>query len=177
MTKTKPILIIAMGVSGCGKTGIAEAIASQFSMEFIEADEHHSIEAKALMKGGRPLTDAMREPWINSICSAIEALTRQGRPVIIACSALKKSHRDRFRSLGLPCHFLYLKGSQELISARLHKRVGHFFPPTLLKSQFSALQDPRAETDVTSIDISPSLEEVVNTAVAETQRFMDGVAT
>ena len=172
-----PTLIIAMGVSGCGKTDIAEAIAAQLSIEFIEADEHHSMEAIALMKGGRPLTDAMRGPWINSICSAVEALTQQNRSVIIACSALKKSHRDKFRALGLPCLFLYLDGSEALINTRLHKRAGHFFPSTLLKSQFDALEDPRAETDVTSIDISPPLEEVVNIAMVAAQNFIRGAST
>lgn len=174
--KPSSTLIIVMGVSGCGKTGVANAIANELSMDFIEADEHHSAEAKAMMKAGKPLTDTMREPWINSICSAIDALARQNRSVILACSALRKGHRQIFRSLGLPCHFIYLKGSEALISTRLHNRVGHFFPPVLLKSQFEALQDPKEEEDVTPVDITPSLAEVVQQSVTVALRFTQEVS-
>ncbi len=175
--QSSPTLIIVMGVSGCGKTGVANAVAGKLSMEFIEADEHHNMEAKAMMKAGKPLTDTMREPWIQSLCSAINVLTRQNRSVILACSALRKGHRQIFRSLGLPCHFIYLEGSEALIGTRLHNRIGHFFPPVLLRSQFEALQDPKEEVDVTPVDITPPLEKVVQQSIVVAQRFTKDVLT
>lgn len=174
-TSETPFLVIVMGVSGCGKTEVAEALASKLSIEFIEADEHHSVEAKALMKGGHPLTDAMRAPWINSICCLIDALTQQNKNVVLACSTLKKHHRDNFRSLGLSCHFIYLEGSEALISDRLHQRVGHFFPPTLLHSQLEALEHPGEEPDVTVIDITASLPEVIKAAMVAAHQFFTSI--
>jgi gluconokinase len=124
-------LIIVMGVAGCGKSTVAIDVAHHHNLEFVEADDYHSDEARAKMAKGIPLTDADREPWIQAICALVKTIADQGSSAILACSALRKAHRDRFRAIGIPTVFLFLDGSEGLLQSRLENREGHFFPAAM----------------------------------------------
>jgi gluconokinase len=151
---------VVMGVSGSGKTTLAHALADAWPATFLDADDFHSIAAKARMAGGLPLTDRMRAPWVRRIALELQRRTEAGERVVLAFSGLRRRHRDRLRATGLTLRFLFLQGDQGLIAARMRARTGHYMPAALLDSQFAALQEPAGETDVVRIGIeeAPSMQ-------------------
>ncbi|WP_076420042.1 gluconokinase, GntK/IdnK-type [Colwellia sp. UCD-KL20] len=161
-TNINPLqLIIVMGVSGSGKSSIAEKIADKLGYLFVEADDFHPEESKEWMALGNPLTNEMREPWIISVQQYIKQQLANNVSCVLSYSGLIKSHRDIFRQLQINIQFLFLDGSEELIKGRLNKRQNHFFNPSLLHSQFVALERPLSnELDIKIIDISESFEGV-----------------
>ncbi|MEH6548810.1 MAG: gluconokinase, GntK/IdnK-type [Pseudomonadales bacterium] len=156
------MLIIVMGVSGSGKSSVAQALAKQFSYEYIEADDFHTDITKQLMAEGRPLDDTVRAPWIDSMCTYLKLKRQSGINCILAYSGLRREHRQRFRELGFDNLFLFLQADQNLIHSRVDGRDNHFFPTQLVQSQFDSLQQPRGETDVVSINASKNLATVID---------------
>ncbi|MBD9435142.1 AAA family ATPase [Pseudoxanthomonas sp. PXM03] len=158
---------VVMGVSGSGKTTLAHALAGAWPATFLDADDFHSIAAKARMAGGLPLTDRMRAPWVRRIALELQRRTAAGERVVLAFSGLRRRHRDRLRATGLPLRFLFLHGDKRLIAARMHARSGHYMPASLLDSQFAALEEPTAETDVVRLGIEQSPAVQLDQALAE----------
>ena len=158
-----PVLVICMGVSGSGKSTVAAELAQKFSLEFIEADAYHSEENKARMKAGIPLTDEMREPWINTLCQLLKNRRRQGISCALAYSGLRHAHRQRFRELGFRTLLLHLVGDRDLIAQRMTQRTGHYMPPSLLDSQFAAMEPADSEPDLVMVDGTAPLPEVIET--------------
>lgn len=141
-----------MGVSGCGKSTFAEALAAERGLDLIDGDDLHTESAIAKMSSGVSLTDDDRWPWLDSVAAALADADRFPRGIVIACSALKQAYRDRLRAGASGLHFVFLDAPRALIEARLQQRHGHFMPPSLLDSQFLALEHPTAlETDVVTI--------------------------
>lgn len=158
--------IVVMGVSGSGKSTVAQALAAHYGLLLLDADDFHSTEAKAQMARGEPLTDVQREPWVDALGAALRQRVTRGESVVLAFSGLRKAHRARLRASGVPMRFVYLHGTPAVIAARLAVRAGHFMPATLLDSQFEALQPPADEPDVVVVDIDAPVETVVARAVA-----------
>lgn len=159
---TRPVLIVCMGVSSCGKTTLGRSIAAKLNVPFFEADDFHSGENRTWMAAGKPLTDAMREPWIESICNALRQSSKNGQDAVLACSALRRANRQSFRDTGFVTRFLFLDGSRELIAGWIAERENHFMPPGLLDSQFDALESPVSEADVQAIRLDrpwPAIED------------------
>lgn len=154
---------VVMGVSGCGKTSVAERLASLTGGHSIDADDFHPSENKAKMAAAIPLTDEDRWGWLDVLNGKLKEQPSDV-PFFLACSALRQVYRDRLAS-GVPgLRFIYLKGSPELIHKRLQARKDHFMPPALLQSQFATLEEP-ADAIVVSID--QSLAEVVATILRQ----------
>ncbi|PCK08650.1 MAG: gluconokinase [Alteromonadaceae bacterium] len=154
MSSSEPVLIICFGVSGCGKSTVAQHLATRFDFNFIEADDFHSEENKAHMASGKALSDAMREPWVNALCDFLTEQAGQGRSCIMANSCLRQAHRLRFRNLPFRSVFVHLSGTEQLIHERMQARAGHFMPAALLSSQFAAFESTEGEADVALVDIS-----------------------
>jgi len=153
------VIIILMGVSGCGKTTVGERLAKSLSWEFIEADEFHSAANVEKMASGQPLTDEDRAPWLRALRGRIEELVAKGDSAVVACSALRREAR-RLLSEGLDdVRIVFLWGKRELIAQRLRDRKGHFFDPGLLDSQFEALEEP---AQALKVDIDAPAESIVN---------------
>jgi len=144
---------VVMGVSGSGKTTLARALAEVWRASFLDADDFHSVEARALMASGQPLTDAMRQPWVERIAVELQRRVAEGGRVTLAFSGLRCRHRDLLRATGLPLRFLFLHGDLELIAGRMRARSGHYMPVSLLESQFATLEDPRDEADVVEVPV------------------------
>jgi len=157
-------LIIVMGVSGSGKSTLAKALADIYGYEYIDGDDFHSAESRALMAEGVPLTDEHRAPWVAAIKAHLQDNANHLTHTILAFSGLKKKHREALRSAGLKTLVLYLSGDRETIQERINKRKGHFMAPALLDSQFASMEDPLSESDVHLIDVWPRLEQVVEQA-------------
>ena len=167
-----PVLIICMGVCGSGKSSLAIELAETLALSFLEADDFHSVQNKTFMATGRALTEAMRAPWIDSLCSTLTNEHQQGQGCVLAYSGLKRDHRQRFRQLGFRTLFLYLKGDKHLIAGRLQKRSDHFAASGLLDSQFAEMQAPDQEADVVTVSIDKQLPGVIANALQTTRRFL-----
>lgn len=147
-----------MGVSGCGKSSVGEALSARLGIQYFDGDDLHTSEAVAKMRDGVPLTDADRWPWLDRVAGVLQ----DKAPVIIGCSALKRAYRDRIRAgAGGPVTFVHLAGSRELIASRMGARTGHYMPTSLLDSQFAALEPPGPEEAIT-VDIALELPDLVN---------------
>ena len=154
--------IIVMGVAGSGKSTVAELVAERLGWPMAEGDDFHSLENKAKMASGTPLTDADRVPWLESIR---DYLDRQPSNMVVTCSALKKFYRDILRTARGRVRFLHLHGSPTVLASRIGSRAGHFMPPGLLISQLETLEQLQPDEDGTVVDVSGSPEEIVEQAV------------
>lgn len=159
--------IILMGVSGSGKSTIGAAVAREIKAKFIDGDDLHPRANIQKMASGQPLNDEDRAPWLQRLNDAAYSLNHKNESGIIVCSALKRRYRDLLRKDNDNMVFIYLKGSFEVILARLQARSGHFMPTDLLKNQFDALEEPGVdEKDVICVDIDTDVEGVVGRCVA-----------
>ncbi len=141
------MIVIVMGVVGSGKTTVGGLLAEQLAWEFADADDFHPPSNVEKIRRGIALTDADREPWLQALREAIAHWISQGRSVVLACSALKRSYR-RELEVGPEVHFVYLKGSADLIAERLRVRKGHFADDKILASQFADLEEPEGAVTV-----------------------------
>lgn len=135
-----------MGVSGAGKTTIGRLLAADLGCAFVDADDLHPEVNRRKMASGHALDDDDRRPWLRRVRQAIEDHLRRGESVVVACSALKRSYRTTLTRGLEGVGLVYLRGTPELIAARLGLRDGHFMPPELLASQFETLEEPAADT-------------------------------
>lgn len=146
--------IVVMGVSGCGKSTVAAALAAELRGVYLDADDFHPAANVAKMAAGVPLTDEDRMPWLAVVGQAMADAAARGDLVVVACSALRRAYRDVLRSAAPDTFFVQLDGSPELLAARITARAEHFMPPSLLASQL-ALLEPLQEDEagaVVSID-------------------------
>jgi gluconokinase len=152
-----------MGVSGCGKSSVGEALSARLGIPYFDGDDLHTSEAVTKMREGVPLADADRWPWLDRIAGVL----RDSAPVIVGCSALKRAYRDRIRAgAGGVVTFVHLAGSRDLIASRMGARTGHYMPLALLESQFAALEPPGPEEAIT-VDIALDLPELVEVVASK----------
>lgn len=162
--------IVVMGVSGCGKSTLAASLAQRLQLEMVDGDDLHLPESVAKMRAGIPLQDEDRWPWLEHIGRCLDAPAHTGHGRVVACSALKRSYRDRIRQHASRVLFIFLDGSAETIRERMALRVGHYMPPELLASQLGTLERPTAdERDVLWLDIHASVDTLTQQAVAGLQ--------
>lgn len=154
-----------MGVSGCGKSTVGELLARRMNAEFIDGDSLHSVSNVAKMQAGTPLNDEDRKPWLEAVG---QKLADAGdRPIVVACSALKKSYRDIIRVADPTACFILLHGSRALLSERLRTRSGHFMPASLLESQLRTLEGLRPDEAGFVLDIAHTPDELATQAAAK----------
>ena len=152
------MIIVLMGVTGAGKTTIGRLLAQQLGWKFLDGDEFHPAANVEKMRQGIPLTDADREPWLDTLHQVIAIAIASREDLVLACSALKRQYRDRLL-LAPQVKLIYLKGSRELVTNRLHDRHGHFATASLLAGQFADLEEPG---DALTVDISGSPQQIVS---------------
>jgi len=167
MSKEQPVAIIVMGVSGAGKSSIGERLAAKLGCGFVEGDRLHPASNVEKMAKGIPLTDEDRWPWLDLVGAELAAYLRRGESLVLSCSALKRTYRDRLRAAaGDGLRFVFLKGSRELLEVRMGERTGHFMPLSLLQTQLATLESPEGEPGVVTVDIDATLDEIVDRASA-----------
>lgn len=141
------MIVVVMGVSGCGKSTVGSLLASRLNCPFLDADEYHPPENVAKMASGTALTDEDRWPWLEGLNKRL----KDKENAVLACSALKQSYRNVLARGLADCIFVHLHGGIELIRARLAERKHRYMPASLLASQFATLEAPLGaiEIDVT----------------------------
>jgi ribose 5-phosphate isomerase A len=154
-----PVLVI-MGVSGSGKSTIAEELAARLGWPFEEGDMLHPEVNVAKMHAGIPLTDADRKPWLDRVAAWIDAQRAKKQPGIVTCSALKRSYRQVIIGDRPEVRLVYLRGGRDLVAEHLAGRHGHFMPQSLLQSQIDTLEEPGPEEDPLIVDLGASVDEV-----------------
>lgn len=151
------VRIVLMGVAGCGKSSVGEALSGLTGLPYRDGDDLHPAANVEKMRQGVPLTDDDRWGWLDRVARVLATEA----PVIVGCSALKRIYRDRIRKgAGGPVHFVHLSGSRALIEARMSERKGHYMPLSLLDSQFAALEQPDGERFAITVDIDRSPDEI-----------------
>jgi gluconokinase len=152
------MIVVVMGVAGSGKTTVGGLLARSLQWRFFDADDLHSAANREKMRRGIALTEADRGPWLEAVRDLIERSLAAGDSCVVACSALKRSYRERLVGRHAAVKVAYLDASYELVSARLAKRPGHFFNPGLLQNQFDLLEEP---SDAIVVDAATAPEVIV----------------
>jgi gluconokinase len=153
--------VVVMGVAGCGKSAVAQRIAAELGLPLIEGDDFHSPGSVRKMRNGVPLKDADREDWLRKLAHLLA--DAQGGAVL-TCSALKRAYRDKLRAAVPTLQFVYLEISREESLRRVAGRADHFYPPSLVASQFEALENPAGEAGVQVLDGAGALDAVAREA-------------
>ncbi|MFH5806443.1 gluconokinase [Alienimonas sp. DA493] len=167
--------VVLAGVSGCGKSTIGKRVARRLGWVFVDGDDLHPWINVYSMHHGRPLTDADRDPWLERCADLLENHVANGVPAILACSALKSRYRRRLRR-DAETLIIHLACSREELIRRLGGRAGHFFDPSLLDSQFAALEPPTPGDGTLLVDGDADEEEVTDDIVRLITRPADRAA-
>lgn len=157
-------IVLLMGVSGSGKSTIGRLLADALHCELIDGDDHHPPSNIAKMSAGIPLDDADRFPWLEKLAGLMREAIANERTAVVACSALKRKYRDVLRVDPAVIEFL-LHCPEEVLQERMAQRT-HWFDPTLLQSQFRALQMPDPDERIAVIDVRCAPENVVREILA-----------
>jgi gluconokinase len=151
--------MVIMGVAGCGKSSVGAALSVRSGVAYRDGDDLHPASNVAKMAAGTPLNDDDRWPWLDLVAQALH----DDAPLMIGCSALKRSYRDRIRAgAGGPVLFVHLAGTRAVIEGRMAARKGHFMPVALLDSQFATLEPPAPDEWHLSVDIDQPLKAIVD---------------
>jgi gluconokinase len=154
------VIVIVFGVSGAGKTTVGKLLAEELGWRFYEADDFHSPVNIDNMRRGIPLTDEDRWSWLEKLRELIKRCVGSHENAVLACSALKRSYRERLR-LSAEVKFVLLRGEYALIEKQLRHRGRHFMDPALLRSQFADLEEPQPDEDAITVELGRSPQELV----------------
>lgn len=153
--------MVVMGVSGSGKTTVAERVAASLGWMFQEGDKLHPAANVAKMASGHPLDDADRAPWLAIIAEWIDARLRTGQDAIITCSALKRSYREQIGNGKPGVQIVYLHGDRATLEAHINGRHHEYMPATLLDSQLATLEEPVPDEHVITVEVDGTIEHTV----------------
>jgi len=154
--------LIVMGVAGCGKSSVGQTVAEALGWRLVEGDDFHSARNRDKMTHGIALDDDDRADWLAALAEQIRSA---GAPLVLTCSALKRSYRQQLRQAGEHIAFLFLQLDRESAGRRVAARGDHFFSPSLVDSQFAALEDPSGEPGVLTLDATAPLTQLTRDAV------------
>ncbi|WP_194860662.1 gluconokinase [Dietzia sp. SYD-A1] len=172
--------IVVMGVTGAGKSTVAQAIAERIGAPFVDADDLHPPANRRKLGAGEPLTDLDREPWLEAVRTRMAEQSRftsgsgrdpapettAGPGLVVACSALRRAYRDILRGVDRPVFFVELRGDRKLLAARLAARGGHFASPQILDSQLATVEPLAPDEHGITCPVSGTVEQVADTVVA-----------
>lgn len=163
-TPDEPQHLVVMGVSGVGKTTVAKQLSIRLDYEFAEGDDFHPPANIEKMSSGVPLEDEDRVPWLRALADWVRGRHRDGASTVITCSALRRRYRDVLREGADNTFFVHLVGEEALLLERMGGRQ-HFMPPTLLKSQFAALEPLEDDELGITLEVTDPPEQIVAKAV------------
>ncbi len=154
-TRTEPAWLVVMGVSGCGKSSLGQALAADLGLPLIEGDDFHPEANIRKMQSGTPLNDQDRAGWLIRLG---EELASRSGGAVLTCSALKRAYRDRLRAAVPGLRFVFMQIDKSEALARVQARSAvHIFPASLVDSQFQTLESPVGEPGVLSVPATSPL--------------------
>jgi len=156
--QSQPLRIVVMGVSGCGKTTIGQALAASLGLRYVEGDALHPAANVQRMAAGLALSDADRQGWLEAIAAQ---LAQADGGVVVSCSALRRRYRELLRAAAPGLWLVHLHGTPALLSQRLRGRQGHYMPASLLQSQLDTLEPPAPDEHALSADVGAPPQEIV----------------
>jgi gluconokinase len=164
----KPARIIVMGVTGCGKTTVGALLAGRLNTAFLDGDDYHPKANVEKMASGTPLTDDDRWPWLDRLGEVIEQSVAERGSVVLACSALRRSYRDRLTNACAEAPlFIHLEGSRDLIHGRMAARRNHYMPVGLLDSQIETLEPIQPDENAVTMTIDAPADQIVARILAD----------
>jgi gluconokinase len=159
------MIVILAGVAGSGKSTVGRILAARLGWPFEDSDLLHSASDIAKMVSGKPLTDADRWPWLETVATWIDHQITAGRSAVIACSALKRSYRDFLRHDRPAVEIVLIQVDEATLMARLAGRHDHFFPKKLLQSQLADLEMPTPGEPVLVVPADGTPAEMAGTII------------
>lgn len=162
-----PLHLVVMGVSGSGKSTVAQALHERLGWEFAEGDSYHPQSNIDKMAAGRPLVDEDRWPWLQALADWTRQRDQRGEPTILTCSALKRSYRDLLREGGEGTYFVHVHGDKGLLLERMETRERHFMPATLLESQLDTLEMLQPDEHGVVVDIAHPVDRSARLVLAQ----------
>lgn len=157
---------VVMGAAGSGKSTVGAALAERLGCRFVDADDHHDRQSIEKMRAHLPLTDEDRRPWLLRLRALLAA--EPAPPLVLACSALRRSYRELLGIDGRRVRLVYLKVPASVLRDRLEQRRGHFAGPALLRSQLDTLEEPSAD-EAWIVDGTASVDSIVEALTHETR--------
>jgi gluconokinase len=167
---------VFMGVSGSGKTTVAQSVAQRIALPFAEADAFHPQANIDKMAAGVPLTDDDRWPWLRELAGWIAEHDARGEHTLMACSALRRDYRDVLRGGAPGVHFLHMDGPEDVILGRVAARSGHFMPPALLRSQLDTLEALESDEAGAVFDVRLDVDTVAARALEYVERRLESAS-
>ena len=158
--------VVVMGVSGSGKSTVAEVLVERLGWVFAEGDDFHPPANVAKMRAGRPLDDDDRRPWLGALAAWIGEHERAGRSVVVTCSALKRSYRDLLCDGHPSVWFAHVTADPEVLRQRIGRRTGHYMPASLLESQLATLEPLQDDEPGARISGDEPVDDVVDRLLA-----------
>lgn len=167
--------IVVMGVSGCGKTSVGKLLAEHLGARFIDGDDLHPLANRDKMSAGIPLTDEDRWPWLDLVGQVLNGAPNpvdlfeivKSTGTVVACSALKRSYRDRILKAAPGTKFVHLHGTQRLLLSRMKARQGHFMKENMLASQLETLEMLQPDEPGKVYDIAMPVQDIVSRVLAD----------
>jgi len=156
-----PTILVVMGVSGSGKSTVAQELGRLLGWTYQEGDDLHPPANVEKMRAGKPLNDDDRMPWLHAIAHWIDGQLVAHQPGIITCSNLKRAYRDITVGARRGVRLVYLKGDEQVIRERMLQRVHRYMPPSLLGSQFETLEEPGADEHPITVIVHSTIAETV----------------
>lgn len=159
--KVAPTVLVLMGVSGSGKSTVAQELRRLLGWPFQEGDDLHPPPNVEKMRAGQPLDDEDRQPWLEAVARWIDGQLAARQPGIVTCSNLKRAYRRMTIGDRHGVTLVYLKGDRAEIQERLDNRAHRYMPPSLLGSQFDALEEPAPDEHPITVAVRGTVAETV----------------
>ncbi|MDM0040495.1 gluconokinase [Variovorax sp. J22G21] len=153
------VWIVVMGVSGCGKSSLGDALAKDLALPLIEGDDFHPPANVEKMRAGIALVDADRAGWLDALGAELAA---HPKGAVLTCSALKRAYRDRLRAAVPDLRFVFMELTREEAERRVAARAAqHMFPASLVANQFATLESPVGEAGVLAVDATSPMAALI----------------
>ncbi len=162
--------LVICGVSGIGKSAIGSAVAARLGWLFADADDFHPAANVAKMATGAALTEHDRAGWLTELADWIGCQERGGRSSVLACSALRRAHRDVLRRGNSSVLFVHLHASPATMLGRMQRRSEHFMPASQLDDQLATWEALCPDEPGFSLDAAAPAHTVV-------EHLLDAVAS
>jgi aminoglycoside phosphotransferase family enzyme/predicted kinase len=147
MTPARPRLVLTTGVSGSGKSWLAERLLGPLDAVRIRSD----VERKRLAglapeahSGGRIYSKEMNRGTYDRLASLADAALRDGFSVVVDAASLKAGERSAFRqlagALGLPFRLLDVSASADTLARRVAERASRSDDPSEATAEVLSFQ-------------------------------------